>query len=141
MTYWRCFYHLVWGTKRRVPSIDEERADVLMAMIPGIAREEGALVHAIGIMPDHVHVAISIPPRVSVAQVVSRLKGSTSHRFGHDERSESWFGWQAEYGVMSLTEKALPTVVDYVRSQPQRHAGQELYLGLEQMEVPYQSTQ
>jgi putative transposase len=131
------FYHLVWGTKQRLPAIDEERAAVLMEMIPGIAREEGALVHAIGTMPDHVHVAISIPPRVAIAQVVSRLKGSTSHRFGHDDREDTWTGWQAEYGVISLTEKSLPHVVEYVRNQPQRHAKQELYMGLEQTEAPY----
>ena len=93
--------------------------------------------HAIGTMPDHVHVAISIPPRVAIAQVVSRLKGSTSYRFGHDDRKESWTGWQAEYGVISITEKVLPDVVEYVRNQPQRHANQEIYLGLEQMEMPY----
>lgn len=108
-----------------------------MEMIPGIARQEGALVHAVGIMPDHVHVAISIPPRVAIAQVVSRIKGSTSHRFGHAERAETWHGWQAEYGVISLTEKSLPRVVEYVRNQPQRHATHEIYSGLEQMEAPY----
>lgn len=108
-----------------------------METIPGIAREEGAIVHAIGTMPDHVHVAISIPPRVAIAQVVSRLKGSTSYRFGHDARSETWPGWQAEYGVITITEKVLPDVVDYIRSQPRRHANQELYMGYEQMEAPY----
>jgi putative transposase len=137
MTFWKCFYHLVWGTKQREPTIDGERAETLMEMIWGIAREEGALVHAIGTMPDHVHVAISIPPRVAIAHVVSRLKGSTSHRFGHDANAATWSGWQAEYGVISITEKALPNVVDYIRNQPGRHAKQELYMGLERMEAPY----
>jgi len=106
-------------------------------MIPGIAREEGALVHATGTMPDHVHVAVSIPPRVAIAHVVMRIKGSTSHLFNHDAEAETWHGWQAEYGVVSLSEKALPQVVEYVRNQPQRHAGNELYAGLEQMEALY----
>lgn len=137
MSYWRLFYHLVWATKQRLPAIDDARSAVLMEMIPGIAREEGALIHAIGTMPDHVQVAISIPPRVAIAQVVSRIKGSTSHRFGHDERADTWNGWQAEYGVISLTEKSLPRVVEYVRNQPQRHANNEIFSGLEQMEAPY----
>lgn len=137
MSYWRLFYHLVWATKQRLPEIDDARSAVLMEMIPGIAREDGAMVHAIGTMPDHVHVAISIPPRVAIAQVVSRVKGSTSHRFGHDDRAETWHGWQAEYGVISLTEKSLPRVVEYVRNQSQRHANNEIYFGLEQMERPY----
>lgn len=140
MSYWKLFYHLVWGTKQRLPMIDEQRAAILMEMIPGIAREEGALVHAIGTMPDHVHVAISIPPRVAIAHVAMRLKGATSHRLNHDPRAESWHGWQAEYGVISLSEKALPQVVEYVQNQSQRHAGNELHSGLEQMEAPYPHT-
>jgi putative transposase len=76
MTYWQLYYHLIWATKQRLPVIDDRMEEILARAIPGIAREDGALSHAIGVMPDHVHVAISIPPKHSVAAVVNRIKGS-----------------------------------------------------------------
>jgi hypothetical protein len=41
------------------------------------------------------------------------------------------FSWQSEYGVISLTDRALPTVIDYVRDQKQHHAQNTLLRALE----------
>jgi REP element-mobilizing transposase RayT len=47
----------------------------------GKARELRAAVHAFGAALDHVHVLVQLPADVSVAVVVQRLKGATSHAF------------------------------------------------------------
>ncbi|MBA3414256.1 MAG: transposase [Chloroflexia bacterium] len=86
-------------------------------------------------MPDHVHVAASIPPALSVAEVVRRWKGSSSHLISTErtrsKQSEALFAWQAEYGVVSFGAKALADVVAYVENQRQRHSDQEVWTGLE----------
>ena len=68
----------IWcGTpKRRAPMIDGGRADLITRSMQAICTEAGVLVHGIGIMPDHVHVAVSIPPRIAIAEFVQRLKGT-----------------------------------------------------------------
>jgi REP element-mobilizing transposase RayT len=34
--------------------------------------------HAVGCMPDHIHVAVSIPPKVALSDLVRRMKGASS---------------------------------------------------------------
>jgi putative transposase len=129
VTYWRLFYHVIWGTKNRLPVIDADREAVLRRALPGMARRDEALVHAIGIMPDHVHVVLSIPPRVTVSSVVNRLKGASSHLLGQDGHaadSEAWPGWQAEYGVLSFAESNLESLVEYAVHQRERHTQRDL---------------
>ena len=86
--------------------------------------------HAVGIMPDHVHLVVSIPPRITIAAFVKQLKGSARHLINYaiPEDGRPTFAWQAEYGG----EKALPDVVAYVENQPARHAANRLWPALEQ---------
>ena len=133
MPYWRLFYHLVWATKDRAPLIDEAGAAVIEASIRVTCEEPGLRLHAIGIMPDHVHVVLSIPPRLALADFIGRLKGASSYAVnGADHRPRpDRFSWQGEYGVLSFGEKALPGVVAYVRDQRARHAANKLWDALE----------
>jgi putative transposase len=72
-------------------------------------------------MPDHIHVVISIPPKVAVAKLIGQLKGASSHHI-NDKYANGSFAWQAEYGVVSFSEKALPTIMKYVKNQKEHHA-------------------
>jgi putative transposase len=128
MTWWRLFYHMVWTTKHREPVIDKQIDAIVRQTIYGIADDHDAKVWAIGTMPDHVHVALSVPPRYAISDVVNALKGKSSHLLGHELRREThpWHGWQREYGVLSFSERSLQTVIDYVNHQPEHHATNRL---------------
>jgi putative transposase len=124
MTYWRLYYHLVWSTRNRLPAIDDGAEVILRQVLVAEARQQSCLVHGIGCMPDHVHLAISIPPRVAVAEVVRTLKGSSSRTLkGHADHAQ-WPGWQSEYGVISFGERSLDDVLRYLRDQKAHHAAQ-----------------
>jgi REP element-mobilizing transposase RayT len=59
--------------------------------------EAGAVVHAIGNKPDHVHLPVSLPPRIAIAAFVRTLKGPSSHLLNHQlVAGEDVFTWQAE---------------------------------------------
>jgi putative transposase len=101
MAYWRLHYHLIWTTYRREPLIGADCEAVIHHTLFGKAKELGVLIHAIGTVEDHVHVVASIPPRVSVADCVGKLKGASSHRVNQDTASRA-FRWQGGYGGLSL---------------------------------------
>jgi putative transposase len=90
--------------------------------------------HAIGGMPDHIHVAISIPPKLAVATLIGQLKGASSHHINQNYADGS-FIWQAEYGVFSFSEKALSSIVDYVNHQKKHHAENALKMAMEDTAV------
>ena len=133
MTYWRLFCHLVWGTKARESLIDDERADVIERSIRAACHEMGVIVHALGGMPDHRHLAVSIPPRLAIADFMRRIKGESSHLLNHSAGRDggSWFGWQAEYGAISFGDGSLPRIVAYIQNQAEHHAANTLWPSLE----------
>jgi len=42
--------------------------------------------------------------------------------------------WQPEYGALSLTDRGLPTVIEYVNNQAKRHADGTLIATLERID-------
>ena len=132
MPYWRLFYHAVWGTKNRLELIDPVWEKDLYGYIWGKATALECIPHAIGGISEHIHVAISIPPKLSVATLIGQLKGASSHHINENYTGGS-FMWQAEYGVFSFSEKSLSTVVDYVNNQKRHHADNTLTLAMEKI--------
>jgi putative transposase len=133
---WRLFYHLVWATKGREPLIEELHHVTLQRTLRSSGHDQHALIHVVGIMPDHVHVVASIPPSISIASFVGQLKGSSSRFLNRDffAQTDTTFGWQGKYSVLSFGEKALPDVIAYAENQRARHASRKLWPSLEQTE-------
>jgi len=84
--YWQHYCHLVWGTKNREPVIDDASADVIRQAFREICGQERAKLLALGIMPEHVHVAVSIPPRIAISDFVKLMKGRSSFRLNESNR-------------------------------------------------------
>lgn len=135
MTYWRTYYHLIWATKNRLPLIIEPRDELLKQALHVKARDLGAFIHAIGTMPDHIHIAISIPPAIAVADVIRHCKGSSARLLNKDATSAElgWFGWQNEYGVHTFGARSLPSIIAYLENQAAHHARDDLWPLFEQL--------
>ncbi len=134
MPYWRLFYHLVWSTKDRLPVIGAAEDALIRRSFDLTCEDLDLIPHAVGVMQDHVHVVVSIPPKISVAEAVKRLKGASSNAVNHrgeGERAER-FQWQGDYGALSFGDNALAQVIEYVEHQVEHHASERLWAKLEQ---------
>jgi putative transposase len=67
MPYWKLHYHFIWSTKNRLQLIDSIIEPELYRAIAAKAKDMGGLVHALGGIEDHVHLAVSIPPKIAPA--------------------------------------------------------------------------
>jgi REP element-mobilizing transposase RayT len=94
----------------------------------------GGVVHAIGGVEDHVHVAVSIPPRLALSDFVGQLKGGSTHWVTHLSGHAQPFAWQQDYGALSFGKQALPKVVEYIHAQPDRHRTQQVSPAMERTE-------
>jgi putative transposase len=135
MSYWRCHYHVIWTTRQRLPAIDANREVITARCIASIADEQGIKLHAVGMVSDHVHVAVSIPPRLSVSSIVQLLKGTSSHQLQKmmPAEMEAWPGWQPEYGVLTFGDGSFERIISYVKNQKDHHKNQTTWAGLEQV--------
>lgn len=71
-------YHLVWCPKYRRPVLEGAIEERLREVLEYVRVEHGWTIHALEVMPDHVHLFIESDPIYSVAEIVNRLKGASS---------------------------------------------------------------
>lgn len=74
-TKWLCKYHIVFTPKYRRKAIYgqyKESIGQILRHYKGVELIEGHL------MPDHIHMLVSIPPKYSVSQFMGYLKGKSS---------------------------------------------------------------
>ncbi|MCO5221116.1 MAG: IS200/IS605 family transposase [Thermomicrobiales bacterium] len=135
MSAWRTYYHLVWATHHREHWLTPERMTMLQQAFRVVAKDQGAFTHAVGGMPDHVHVAVSIPPTIAVSEYVQRLKGSSSRFINKSLEFPELDGltWQREFGVDTFGQRSLPDVVAYIENQAERHANNDLWQTFESL--------
>jgi putative transposase len=124
MTYWRLHYHIIWSTMDRQPVLTPNLEKVFYGVIYGKARELDLKIHAAGNVDDHVHVVLSIPPKLAVSDCVRHLKGASAYAINHMEGSDGQFKWQAGYGALTIGESSLETVMRYAARQKEHHGQQ-----------------
>lgn len=113
-------YHLVWCPKYRRPVLVNGVVDRLKALLTEKAAEIGATVHALEVMPDHVHLFVESDPTRAPANIAAQFKGYTSRvlrqEFPH-LRSRLPTLWSRSYYIGSVGHVSEATVRRYVESQ------------------------
>ena len=77
-TKWECKYHIVWIPKYRKKTLYGRLRQYLGALLKELAGQRECAIIEGHLLPDHVHILISIPPKYAVAQVVGYLKGKSA---------------------------------------------------------------
>ena len=77
-TRWECKYHIVFIPKYRRKTLFGQIRRELGEVFHRLARQKESLIEEGHVMPDHVHMMISIPPKYAVAQVVGYIKGKSA---------------------------------------------------------------
>jgi len=126
MTYWRLHYHLIWATHERQQIITPEREKMFYGVLYKKAEELDLKIHAGGNIEDHVHVVLSIPPVLVVAECVRHIKGASAYAINHMDGSDGQFKRQGGYGALSVGERSLETVMEYAARQKEHHRENKL---------------
>ena len=75
---YECKYHLVFIPKYRKKTLYVELRKHLGEIFRELAKHRESEVLEGHLMPDHVHMMISIPPKYAVSQVVGYIKGKSA---------------------------------------------------------------
>ena len=77
-TKWNCKYHIVFAPKyRRKVFYGEKRAEI-GAILRELCNWKGVNIINAEVCPDHVHMLVEIPPKMSVSGFMGFLKGKSS---------------------------------------------------------------
>ena len=75
---WLCKYHIVFTPKYRRKIIYNQYKVSIREILTQLCKYKGVEIIEGYLMPDHVHMLVSIPPKYSVAQFVGYLKGKSA---------------------------------------------------------------
>ncbi|MCA5599600.1 IS200/IS605 family transposase [Lactiplantibacillus argentoratensis] len=139
-TKWLCKYHIVFTPKyRRKIIYNQYRRDLqddirLLCQYKGVKILEGHM------MPDHVHLLVSIPPKLSVASFMGYLKGKSAlMMFDQHANLKYKFGnrhfWSVSYYVSTVGLNEA-TIRKYIRDQ-EKHDQVQDRLSVREYENPF----
>jgi putative transposase len=131
MTYYQLYYHLIWATKNRQPLLTPQVEPIIFGYLLKKANDLGAKIYALNGSSDHVHLVVSIPPKISVSKFVGQIKAVASIKFNQSFPAQAPFYWQDEFAAFSFDRKRLPNMVAYVQNQKAHHAQDTLIPVLE----------
>lgn len=112
MSYVSSYFHCVFSTKERRPSIKPELRERLWPFIGGIARQNEMKANEIGGVEDHVHILLSLPSTTVIAKALQLLKGGLSNWVHETFPEQRLFAWQEEYGAFSVSMSQLDRAVE-----------------------------
>ena len=75
---WLCKYHIIFTPKYRRKIIYNKYRESIRDIITSLCSYKGIEILEGHLMPDHVHLLLSIPPKYSVSSVMGYLKGKSS---------------------------------------------------------------
>jgi putative transposase len=121
MPYWQLFYHIITTTKERTPLLTPAIEPEIFKYIKSkVYQLEGEL-YALNGTSDHIHLVVSIPPKIALAAFIGQVKGFSAAQFNKTNPERVPFKWQTEYGAFSFDKKRLPDYVAYAEHQKEHH--------------------
>jgi len=122
-TKWNCKYHIVFAPKLRRKVFYKEKREEIGKILRELCKWKQIEIIEAEICPDHVHMLVEIPPKMSVSGFVGFLKGkSTLLVFERHANLKYKYGnrtfWCRGYYVDTVG-KNKQKIADYIRTQLQ----------------------
>jgi putative transposase len=120
-TKWECKYHVVFIPKCRRKALYGGLRRDLGAVFRTLTEQKECRIEEGHLMPDHVHMLISIPPKYSVAQAIGYIKGKSAMHIARTfmNRKRNFVGqnfWARGYFV-STVGRDEAVIREYIRNQ------------------------
>jgi len=75
---YQCKYHIVWTPKYRYRILEGEVARYVEMKIRAICEWKNVEILELNVRKDHVHMVVSIPPKLSISELMGVLKGKSA---------------------------------------------------------------
>jgi REP element-mobilizing transposase RayT len=86
----------------------------------------GCKVLALNGVADHVHLVVTFPTTITIANLVKQVKGVSAHFVNHELAPATSFKWQGYYGAFTISRWDADRVVHYVKRQKEHHGALDL---------------
>lgn len=117
----KVYVHLVFSTKHQMEIIDPHIEQELYPYMSKICRECDSPCLTINSVPNHIHLLILLSRKVTISQVVEKIKKTSSKWIKTKGSKYQHFYWQNGYGAFSISQSHINIVKKYIANQKIHH--------------------
>jgi len=125
---YKCDYHIVWVPKYRFKVLKGEIKDLVVSDIHRLCEWKGCEVLELNVQEDHIHLLVSVPPKVSISMLMGVLKGKLAIKLFKSYpkmRKKPYWGnhfWAKGYFVstVGLDEEMIKKYVKYQEKEERK---------------------
>ena len=122
---WYCQYHIVFVPKYRYRILTGDIGKFVYKSIYAHVERSGCETVELNVQPDHVHLLVKVPPKISISTLMGKVKGKTAiqafQEFPYLRTKRYWGNhfWSAGYCVDTVGMDA-EMIRKYVRYQEKK---------------------
>ncbi|MCM1483754.1 MAG: transposase [Muribaculaceae bacterium] len=117
------YVHICFHRQYDAPDITPPIASELIRYASTICRNLGCTYVRINCLSDHMHMLCSLPTNLCVADLVKKVKTSTSQWIKGKAKEYRLFHWQNGYGAFSASSSVVDATIKYINNQHEHHRG------------------
>ncbi len=121
MSYRQLYYHIVFGTKERRPTLTEAYSEELYKFIWGLIKNKGCKLYQINGGNDHLHILSDLHPSVSLANYIKDIKVASSIWLKGQKHFNSFEAWAEGYAAFSISHTDRQEAIAYIKNQKEHH--------------------
>jgi putative transposase len=123
-----CLYHIVWLPKYRYKILEGVIKEFLEEEIRKLSEYKGVEIIELNVQKDHIHMLVSIPPKISVSEYMGYIKGKTAIKMFQANawlRKKPYWGnhfWARGYFVstVGLEEEVIRKYIKYQEDEEKK---------------------
>ncbi len=120
-TRWKCQYHIVFIPKYRKQVLYGQVREDIREIIRTLCKYKDVEIISGAVCIDHVHLCVSIPPKMSVSSFMGYLKGKSTLMIydRHPEKQSKWNKafWARGYYVATVGNVTESAIKKYIKEQ------------------------
>ena len=130
---YKCDYHIVWVPKYRFRILKGAIKELVEQDIRMLCEWKGCIVEELNVQEDHVHLLVSVPPKISISQLMGILKGKIAIKLFKSYpklKEKPYWGnhfWARGYFVntVGLDEDMIKRYVKYQEKEERKEEDQQ----------------
>ncbi|MEA2035925.1 MAG: IS200/IS605 family transposase [Nanoarchaeota archaeon] len=122
------FWHIEFGTKYRYRMFSKfKQKNIAESSIRKVCNKHNIKIHMLFIIPEHVHMRVSLPPNITESKGMQLIKGGSAYHFfkNHSKsrlRLPQGHLWSAGGCATTVGYNDVETVDNYIKNQAEHHA-------------------
>ena len=126
------FWHIEFGTKYRYKMLGKfKQHNIAEASIKNVCKSHHIKIHALEIMPDHVHMLVTLPHNMTESEALQVIKGGSAYRYfkNHPKsrmRLPQGHLWSAGGCATTVGYNEYDTVFSYIEKQREHHGAEAI---------------